>query len=126
LPEVFDARHFDFRLSEFFLFFVRRNVANFAPARECKSFAGFWLACGGGAKLSEFLPGVGQNPLRLGRYSSDTSRLAHRCAKFSAMGFAQLCIFAHLSRVGSQRAPAAQALLGGRSAAALRKLVAES
>jgi hypothetical protein len=38
----------------FFLFFVRRNSANFASARLRKSFAAHWLACGSEAKLSEF------------------------------------------------------------------------
>jgi hypothetical protein len=43
----------------FFLFLVGRNSANLGPACPRKSFAGSWLACGGGAKLTEFRPGGG-------------------------------------------------------------------
>jgi hypothetical protein len=50
----------DFCLREiFFLFLVGRNSANFAPRGERKLFAGWRLARGGGAKLSEFRPGGG-------------------------------------------------------------------
>src|SRR5688572_8801484 len=42
----------------FFFFLVRRNSANFASRACCKSFAGWRLESGSGAKLSEFRLGV--------------------------------------------------------------------
>jgi hypothetical protein len=43
-----------FASAKFFLFLVGRYSANFASPRPRKSFAGWRLVCGGGAKLSEF------------------------------------------------------------------------
>ena len=59
-----------FASAKFFLFLVRRNSGNFAPAYPRKLFAAHWLARGSGAKLTEFrLGGVTKTPRREAKFA---------------------------------------------------------
>ena len=80
-----------------FLFVVRRNSANFASPGCCKSFAGWRLACGGDAKLSEFrLGGVTKSSPSGAKFALATeqsSLFRISCSKLPPVTFEQLMRF---------------------------------
>jgi hypothetical protein len=86
----FGVRRLIFAPAKFFLFLVGRYSANFAPPRPRKSFAGWLLVCGGGAKLPEFRPGGGAKLSPGGALFVTHFEVPHRCAEFSGVGFALL------------------------------------